>query len=57
MNKEFESFLKISDFETDEDFEIWKKWFDSHIGHLDKNGNIDLSKHPNLMEYLRDVWG
>lgn len=33
----------------DEEFEEWKTWFDSH---KEPNGSIDLSKHPDLVQYL-----
>ncbi len=38
----------------DKDFEEWKEWFDSH---KDENGIIDLSKHPDLVNYLTRTLG
>lgn len=34
---------------SDHEFDEWKTWFDSH---KEPDGTIDLSKHPELQQYL-----
>ena len=38
----------------DEDLEEFKKWVDSH---KEPNGSIDLSKHPDLVDYINHTYG